>query len=90
MTAKKQTKLTSNSYLAQTLGQQTRQLQLKCERLRLERRKVEALESIAANQCRQTSALDTIASELITVRSLYSAVNGIELLAPGACSDAEC
>jgi hypothetical protein len=62
---KKQVKLSNESFLRQTLALQTRQLQLKRQKLRLETRKVQALESIA--------------SLLNTFQALYSVVHGISI-----------
>jgi phage terminase Nu1 subunit (DNA packaging protein) len=85
------TRVSNTSYLTQTLALHTRQLALKRQRIRLERRKVEALELIAATQQSQLVAMNVIANELVSVRTAYASVNGITFspFTPVLLTDAE-
>ena len=80
--------MTNNAFLVQTLALQNRGIQLKRSRLRLESRRVSTLEKIAATQERQTAALETIASELVSLRFVYSALSGVEVM-PTSCGNGE-
>lgn len=72
-------RLTNNAYLVQSLGLQTRQLALKREKVRLARRKVEAIEMMAADQRRQAVAMENIANELIAFRTVFASAHGFSV-----------
>ena len=64
----KRRRLTNSDYLQQSLALQNRSVQLERQRLKVEREKLEVMK--------------VISSELTSLRVMYTAVNGIQVIGP--------